>query len=51
MVTSRPWWRLLVGGKMGGALQIVRDVVFWGLGEIPAVGTDVVTLASVTLPS
>ena len=38
-----------MGGKLGGALQIVRDVVFWWLGEIPAVGTDVVTLASVTL--
>ena len=51
MVTSRLWWRLVVGGKIGGALQLVRDVVFWGSGEIPVFDTDAVTLVSVADPS
>jgi hypothetical protein len=29
----------LVGGKLGGALWIVRGVVFWGSGEIHVVST------------
>ena len=30
MMTSRPRWRMLVGGKLGGTHGFSEDVVFWG---------------------
>ena len=50
MVTSIPWWRLLVGGKMGGALRIVLSCGFFGGGGCH-LDTDAVTLVSVANPS
>ena len=52
MVTSIPWWRLLVGGKMGGALQIVHGSGFFGVRRNPChLDTDAVALVSVAFPS
>ena len=45
---------MLVGDKLGGALRIVRVVVFWGSGVIlvgSTVDTDVVTPTGVAGPS
>ena len=40
-----------VGGwQVGGALQIVWELVFWRSGEILSFGTDAVTLESVATP-
>jgi hypothetical protein len=51
LVTTRPWW-CMVGGKIGGALRIVRRCGFLGVGSNPChLGIDAVTLASVTIPS
>src|SRR4051812_26239523 len=48
-----PWWRVLVGGKLGGALRIDRVVVPWGSGEIHVglSGTDEMTPMGATIPS
>ena len=51
-LTTRPWWRALVDGKLGGALRIVRRCGFLGVGRNPChFDTDVVTLVSVAVPS
>ena len=49
---SIPWWRLLVGGKMGGALRIVRGCGVLGVGRnLCHLDTDAVTFVGVASPS
>jgi hypothetical protein len=51
VVIARPWWRALVGGKNGGAMDR-RGCGFLGVvRNLCHLDTDVVTLAGVTLPS
>jgi hypothetical protein len=35
MVTARSWWRMLVGDKFGGVLQIIEGCGFLGVGRNP----------------
>jgi hypothetical protein len=55
VVIARPWWRELVGGKVGGVRWSVCVVVLWGTGEIlvrwPTPDTDAMTLAGAAIPS
>jgi hypothetical protein len=41
MGLTRPWWSMLVGGKLGGAFRLVRRCGFFGVGRNPYyLGTD-----------
>ena len=52
MVTSIPWWRMMVDGKTDGALRIVQSCGFLGAGRNPChLGTDAVMLVGVAGPS
>ena len=52
VVIARPWWRVLVGGALGGALRIVRGRGSLEIGRNPChFGNDAVTLEGVAVPS
>jgi hypothetical protein len=50
VVIARPWWRVLVGGKIGGALRIVRECRFLGfVRNACRFGTDAVAPVDVAV--
>jgi hypothetical protein len=50
VVIARPWWRVLVGGKIGGALRIVQECRFLGfMRNACRFGTDAVAPVGVAV--